>query len=850
MSGRLLFFAAFLVVLVGSGHQVTADFPLCLVHTGNTLGQILPVNAYADPCSPGADSKCFGGMARRQTIIKQARAACENILVLDGGDFLSGSLFLFQFGPYASAYYLNQLGYQAVGLSTRDFIEKIDVLVEFLKNSSIPAVCANLNIKNEPRYTGLIFPYKVFNISGTLVGYTSEIAPTLAITTDNPGNVTLELSQPAIQRVVGEMLDNDVEIIIVALTSIVLGDVTTLMDTVYGIDYIIYEPLYQINGTGPALPFIHTTPWGSQVVVTGDGYSGERVAWVNMTFNGKGQLSDMNGQVILLTNAITDDPDIENDLVAQEAIIKAAYSEVVGSSTSYGPYVPGFCGYQECGIGDYHSDALRRYQNSDMAITNGGAFGAPLPAGDITLGNVTAAFPFDDSDTLSIVPVTGAILWLALENGVSRSQNASVFAGRFPQISGFAFQWNPTQPVGSRIVNVWSVSASGAKTYIPQNSKKIFTVAINSFMRVGGDGYVVFKNNVSGTAIDGLPFLQKIALDDLETHSPVTFPAITATNWRIQTTSALKANIYAPYYDDYFVDWDSAHAIVLIVLSVITALFLFLLLITVIVLWIVKDPSIRGTKLMFNVVQICSMIVACFIIFIFIGEPNDAYCAVRPWTSLLFTLVFGNLMAKQISITIQSIEAIVKKESDEIMQVKYKMFLLLRNLIPFVVVHVVFLILWTSIDHPKEGQEDASGDINSQLTCRSTNELGFLIVLFLGFLLEMVIGVVCSLWLFHVPVMFGEAKSLGWAIYLSSGITVIVVVMFNALRNYPVVVFYILGFGILLALYAIALMLYAPVLYYLVRRVLRDKGDVTVDVGDIIAPEDKAVKVEDELDHL
>ena len=51
-------------------------------------------------------------------------------------------------------------------------------------------------------------------------------------------------------------------------------------------------------------------------------------------------------------------------------------------------------------------------------------------------------------DPLVLLDVTGAQLLLALENGVSKWPSLE---GRFPQVSGISFIFDPSQPPGSRI---------------------------------------------------------------------------------------------------------------------------------------------------------------------------------------------------------------------------------------------------------------------------------------------------------------------------------------------------------------------------------------------------------------
>jgi 5'-nucleotidase/UDP-sugar diphosphatase len=70
-------------------------------------------------------------------------------------------------------------------------------------------------------------------------------------------------------------------------------------------------------------------------------------------------------------------------------------------------------------------------------------------------------------------------------------------AGRFPQVSGLAFEVDSKAPVGSRVSNV---KANGE----PLDPAKKYKVATNNFMLTGGDGYVPFtKGRVLIGTTDG-----------------------------------------------------------------------------------------------------------------------------------------------------------------------------------------------------------------------------------------------------------------------------------------------------------------------------------------------------------
>jgi 2',3'-cyclic-nucleotide 2'-phosphodiesterase (5'-nucleotidase family) len=167
----------------------------------------------------------------------------------------------------------------------------------------------------------------------------------------------------------------------------------------------------------------------------------------------------------------------------------------------------------ETPMGNYIADLMRAKYKTDFAIQNGGGIRDTFPARnyvpaapglvrtgsgplDVTLGDALTVFPFGNQIATTVV--TGENLWKALENGVGGNYPGD---GRFPQISGFKFSFDPSKPVGSRIVDV--TKADG--TAIAKDSKE-YTLTTLDFVIYGGDGYVnVFspaQAKVKGALLD------------------------------------------------------------------------------------------------------------------------------------------------------------------------------------------------------------------------------------------------------------------------------------------------------------------------------------------------------------
>ncbi len=100
-------------------------------------------------------------------------------------------------------------------------------------------------------------------------------------------------------------------------------------------------------------------------------------------------------------------------------------------------------------------------------------------------------------DSVSVLEVSGVQLIRALENGVSKYPKKE---GRFPQVSGIQFSFDPSLSSGSRVIPD-SVLVHGQ----PLELNRGYKLATKGYIAQGRDGYDVFKDcKVVVSADEGL----------------------------------------------------------------------------------------------------------------------------------------------------------------------------------------------------------------------------------------------------------------------------------------------------------------------------------------------------------
>lgn len=166
---------------------------------------------------------------------------------------------------------------------------------------------------------------------------------------------------------------------------------------------------------------------------------------------------------------------------------------------------------QETNLGNLVTDVLRQRTGADIAVYNGGGIRASAQMGEITLEMAMDILAFQNE--VVTLEMTGARVVEMLEHGIAAYPAVS---GRFLQVSGIRFYFDPARPEGDRITRVL-VGGS------PLASDRTYTVATNDFLAAGGDGYAMLEGARTLDVADTHD--QAMFIQYLQQNSPV-FPRV------------------------------------------------------------------------------------------------------------------------------------------------------------------------------------------------------------------------------------------------------------------------------------------------------------------------------------
>ncbi len=129
------------------------------------------------------------------------------------------------------------------------------------------------------------------------------------------------------------------------------------------------------------------------------------------------------------------------------------------------------------GIRDAFPSSYAPANKSLRRPATGYAAGPPY---DLVVGDVYTVLPF--GDFCVVRPITGATLWLMLEQSVSLEPAAN---NGFLQISGFKFTYSLSAPVGARVQSVTLDDG----TVVSRDDTTTLSLVDNDYLDAGGDSY-------------------------------------------------------------------------------------------------------------------------------------------------------------------------------------------------------------------------------------------------------------------------------------------------------------------------------------------------------------------------
>lgn len=505
------------------------DFTLTLLHANDLESALLPTT--------GTDGGTYGGADRFVELIQQQQRAAvtgkpgvgqagkRGVVTVSAGDnFLPGPQLAASEdsgAPIYDATAFSAAGFDVSIFGNHDFDQTPDFLAEWLADvsSDTTFVSGNLGFENEPALLarvqdGTIVTSHVVKERGERIGFIGLTTPELPRLTSSRG-VTVDPDLAGIanaQAAAYEAAGVDKVVLVSHLQDI--DNELALAPQLRGVDVIIGGGGHELLAS-PGDPLVPNgaTPYGAYPLTPTDA-DGEIVPVVttNALYSYVGRLVvtfDEDGDLLAVDEAqsrpipvAAQGPDaVQPDAMVNEQVIQPVQQYVAELAqtvvaTSEVPLngLRAAVRSGETNLGNLVADSLLAAGQREaaaagvtapvVALQNGGGIrnASTLPAGPISELDTYTVLPF--ANFVAVAPDMPVAMFLA---GVERGLTPD---GGFAQVAGYQVTYRPTQPVGSRIVDLvlddGTVLVRGG---VPTGALETISVATNDFTFRGGDGY-------------------------------------------------------------------------------------------------------------------------------------------------------------------------------------------------------------------------------------------------------------------------------------------------------------------------------------------------------------------------
>ncbi|MCH5246012.1 MAG: bifunctional metallophosphatase/5'-nucleotidase [Muribaculaceae bacterium] len=388
--------AAFLLAITAPG--VMAE-RVVILHTNDTHSQIDP------------DKNNLGGILRRKVLIDSVRRVEQNVVLVDAGDAVQGSLFFTLFDGEVEQKMMNELGYDIQILGNHEFDNGIEKLAAQYADVNASLLSTNYD------FTGTLLqdkfvPYVLRRVGDKRIAFIGvNVRPQGLIDSDNYPGVTYFESIPTANAMAEYLKKNLAVDKVIALTHIGYNESSendpALAASSEFIDIIIgghsHSGVYPGNPDGYAT--VVTNKVGAPVQIAQMGKSGLMLGEIVIDFD------KPDGEQIT-SRAIAVDSSLDRHISASDEALLAPYRHRVDSISAI--EIGTLATEMESNstiLSNFLSDWIKSTgdrlagQKVDFALLNKGGIRNSLPAGVITQGNIINMLPFNNR--IVVVEISG-----------------------------------------------------------------------------------------------------------------------------------------------------------------------------------------------------------------------------------------------------------------------------------------------------------------------------------------------------------------------------------------------------------------------------------------------------------
>lgn len=383
-----------------------------------------------------------GGLARIATVVKQARQETDGrVLALDCGDTIHGTYEAVQSKGEVLVPILNAIGYDAM-TGHWDFAYGPEQLKRIDAELSYPMLA--LNCYDEGTDERVFEPYRVCEVDGLRVGI-AGIAATIVDKTMPPHfheGIRLTLGRDELPGIVETLRGDEQVDLVVVISHLGFPQEMKLASEVPGIDVLLsahtHNRLYE-----PAR--------ANETTVIQSGCHGSFLGRLDIEVE-DGRVGDIRHRLITIDDSIEPDAEVQALVDAAVEPHAALLNEVLGETRT----ALNRNRVLECTMDNFLLQALLEETGSRLAFSNGWRYGAPVPAGPVTLRDLWNIIPVNPP--VSTVELTGEELLAMMEENLEHTFSRDPYqqmGGYLKRCMGLNLYVKLENPPGHRICEMF-----------------------------------------------------------------------------------------------------------------------------------------------------------------------------------------------------------------------------------------------------------------------------------------------------------------------------------------------------------------------------------------------------------
>lgn len=462
---------------------------LVILHTNDTHSQIDPV---------AEDG--LGGIARRKVVIDSVRNAQDNVILVDAGDIVQGTIFFNLYKGEVEEKLMNALGYDIRITGNHEFDNGMQTMADNLSTSEATLICSNYDTRQTPlKESFKKWTYK--EINGKKIAFMPvNLQPKGMISKRNTEGLEYIDAFEAANNLAWYLKHIENMDYVVAVTHIGYNPDKMLVESSKDIDLLIGGHSHTLVRPDEETLFVKNAE-GKEILIAQVGKSGKYVGEITIDLDDLGKKPEY--EIIRIDSRLDNrvDPTVEEIVLPYRAKADSLNSKYIAKTAfalkKESPEALNF-------VADFIEYRGRQLASEiDLAIINKGGIRNSLPKGKVSEGQLISMLPFFNQ--VQVIEVSGKNLATAFEtmaaadgNGVSANVEA-VYDADSHQCLEVLIDGKPINPEGTYRVATINYLAEGGDymqsladhKLIAESPNHLFEDIVSYFTEGAGKGKII-----------------------------------------------------------------------------------------------------------------------------------------------------------------------------------------------------------------------------------------------------------------------------------------------------------------------------------------------------------------------